>query len=384
MLSFEDIQSLTAEAWPCVSIYVPAEGGLAAGATGAIRLKNLLDEAARSLLARGVDRRGAEPVLAPVRPLADRPDAWPKRASGLALFLSPEGSRTVQLPQPPPELVAIGRHFHVKPLLPFLEGDGRFHLLALTARRARLLRGGRYWIQPLAAALPDGVAAVSGESDYQNTLQYNPIARPHDRGAAGVVKSHNFGEAPEELRKAQLIEYVRRVAAGVQEALKDETAPLVLAAEDELRGHYRKLNRCQQLLAEDLDLNPDALDGRALHDRAWPLVAPLFAAERERAAAQVRARLGTAEPDVAIKLDEIIAAARFGRVADLLVAADDALWGRFDEGHNAVLAHGTPTEDDEDLLNYAAIMTLTHGGRVFARPRAELPRQALAAAALRY
>jgi hypothetical protein len=110
----------------------------------------------------------------------------------------------------------------------------------------------------------------------------------------------------------------------------------------------------------------------------------LFEADLHDAEERIRARLGTAEPNVAIRLEEIVSAARFGRVDALLIASDEELWGRFDESSNTVTAHGRPEIDDEDLLNFAALWTLSNGGRVHALKRENLPRQVLAAAALRY
>ena len=98
---------------------------------------------------------------------------------------------------------------------------------------------------------------------------------------------------------------------------------------------------------------------------------------------RIKARLGTAEPTVAIRLEEILAAARDGRVDSLLIAADETIWGHFDEGRGIAAARGTPN-GEEDLLNLAAVMTLATGGTAFSLPRDKLPRSVPAAAALRY
>lgn len=110
---------------------------------------------------------------------------------------------------------------------------------------------------------------------------------------------------------------------------------------------------------------------------------PELDAELDGVLEQVDARLGAAEPTVAIRLEEILGAAVEGRVDAVVVAEDETLWGRFEPGYT-LAAHGKPGPDDEDLLNQAAILTLRNGGRAFAAPRERLPRQVPAAAVLRF
>lgn len=110
---------------------------------------------------------------------------------------------------------------------------------------------------------------------------------------------------------------------------------------------------------------------------------PGLRAELDGVLEQINARLGTAEPTVAIRLEEILGAATEGRVDTVVVAEDETLWGRFEPGQ-ALVAHGKPGPDDEDLLNQAALLTLRNGGRAFALPRERLPRQVPAAATLRF
>ena len=66
------------------------------------------------------------------------------------------------------------------------------------------------------------------------------------------------------------------------------------------------------------------------------------------------------------------------------MSGDEHLWGIFDEAEDRVVAHGSAAEDDIDLLDYAALMTLRNGGSVKVVDRAALPPPGLAAAILRY
>jgi hypothetical protein len=75
-------------------------------------------------------------------------------------------------------------------------------------------------------------------------------------------------------------------------------------------------------------------------------------------------------------------------VATVFLAEREHLWGSYAEDEDRIVAHGTPSPDDEDLLDRAAIETLLHGGRVELLPREALPRGpeagAVMAAVMRY
>ncbi len=82
--------------------------------------------------------------------------------------------------------------------------------------------------------------------------------------------------------------------------------------------------------------------------------------------------------------EEIVKAARYGRVDRLFLSDGDPLWGWFDERHDRIVAHRDPGPDDDDLLDYAAVMTLRQGGAVTLVDRTQLPPTGPAAAILRY
>jgi hypothetical protein len=378
------LESLPRDVWPALSIYLPTEKATTNGVASAVRLKNLLDEAKTRLAA--LEDAVPEParLLAPASELLDDDEFWRHRAHGLAIFLAPGFMRTVDLPFGVPELVVVGRHFHVRPLLPLNIGDVRFWLLAISAGRVSLFTGNRSGLAPVEVPeMPASVGEISGETDFQESSNFNPIARPHMRGSPGVVKSHNY-ESPEEVRKIQLVEYLRRVDNAVSRFLGSDPAALVVAAEPEIRGHFLGLASFPNLNSDSIDVNPFAVDAAHLHARAYELLRPGFETPREELKDQIMARLGTAMPTVTLKLEEVLSAAAFSRVAGLLVAEDAEVWGRYDADRGLLAPHGTPSADDEDLVNLAAVEALTHGAPVFTLPRAEMPHQAIAAATLRY
>jgi hypothetical protein len=344
------------------------------------RLRSLIQLAEDQLERRGMELRVRDVILDPLRQFAAGTDFARHRDPCLALFTRSEGApdgevsdagapnegasatgmTTIALPWTRPDEVIVGPDFHIKPLLPILALDRRFNILALSKSNVRLL-----------SATPFDWTAVPLDA-----LPIEAQAELDSRPAADTAST-------DEARMALIVADPRRIAIAVKTALGDDPAPIVLVADPHVAGHFAKHAQLRGLHPAVLHLNPFALTEAELHGKVVELMQPDLQSELDGVLEQVNARLGTAEPTVAIRLEEILAAAQEGRVDTVVVAEDEALWGRFEPGQRLV-AHGKPGPDDEDLLNQAAVLALRNGGRAFAVPRERLPRQAPAAAILRF
>ncbi|MBV9863290.1 MAG: hypothetical protein JO267_14215 [Alphaproteobacteria bacterium] len=384
MLLRTDIDELVAiESEPAVSLYLPTHVAGREIRQDPIRFKNLLGRAAEQL---AVGRRSPdlEALLTPARRLLDDEEFWRHQEHGLAVFLAPQFSRFHRLPIAPPQTCFVGSHFCIKPLLPLLDDAGPFWLLAISASRTRLYQGSRWTFADVAGLdLPQGVAEIRNESNYQETHKASPTGRPQ-RGPAGLARAQGFGDTPEELRKTELIELLHRIATAVDPVLKRQPAPVILAAHPEIQGNFRKIAKWKELQPQGLGENPDAMDEAELHRRAYALVEPHREEARRGALGHFESLLGTGNPKASTKAEEIIKAARWGRIDELFLGDAEPLWGRFDEAADRIVAHGSAGVGDEDLLDYAALMTLRQGGRVTLVDRALLPPDGPVAAILRY
>ncbi|MFE0752431.1 hypothetical protein ACFW16_00655 [Inquilinus sp. NPDC058860] len=302
---------------------------------------------------------------------------------GFALFLAEDRVETLPLGEAPPQdISAVGHRFLLRPILDRLGPGERFHILAMSAGGTRLLEATRdHWRDITPQDLPHSLSEVVAGTEVEITRQANQPGRGSAAGATSAAR-HSY-ESPAELHKTQLIDYIRHVVNAVRRRLAGDPAPVVLVAEPELAGQVRSAGDWPELLPDFVSRHPARLRDEELHAAALLLLP----SEDERAAPvldRIQARLGTAEATVAIKLEEILTAARDGRVDSLLIAADETIWGRFDDDGGGVTARGTRTGGEEDLLNLAAVMTLAAGGTALSLPRARLPRSVPAAAALRY
>ena len=265
--------------------------------------------------------------------------------------------------------------------MPILDDAGPFRLLAISSKHTRLYQGSRWnFAEVEGIDLPQGIGAIAGITQYENTR----YAAPTGRHTGGLDKAQSFGDAPEELRKSELLELLQRIAAKLDPHVAANPVPLILAAHPEIQGHFREIAAWRELQPEGITANPEAMRPDELHRRAYAMIAEKRKAARAEALERLNALLGSGNGKATTRPEEIVKSARYSRVDTLFVSSDEHLWGTFDEAQDRVMAHGSPAPGDIDLLDYAALMTLRQGGQVRLVGRAELPPPARAAAILRY
>jgi len=358
MLNNDILEQIIEPTEHAVSVYLPLNPEQRDIRMQEARLREALRGIEQKLERRGLSEERRAPLLAPFREAFAGLDIAQHREPALAMFLGAEGLRSIPLPVEVPFRVTAGQYADIRPLLPILAQHRRFWLLAFSTGRTRLF-----------AVTPFSCDEV-------------PLAL--EKSASEMVEPDSGAERDEGFAAAALSDEIQRVEKAVKARIGTDPAPLLLAAEPRVNGYFRKLAALPQLQAEGLQLNPHAFSPMELKKRALEIMRPALESECRGVLEQIDARLGTAESTVAIRLEEIMTAAAEGRVDAVVVADDENLWGRFLPGEGLVHAHGSPSGEDEDLLNQTAIMALRNGGRAFALPRAQIPRTAAAAALFRF
>jgi hypothetical protein len=384
MLLRNDLDELLAyDQYPAVSVYLPSHPAGREVRQDAIRLRNLLSTAAKRLGAAGKRAPDVDALLQSARKLVDDEEFWRYQEQGLAVFIGPGFERVHKLPIAVPEELAISNHFCIKPLLPLIDPAGSFWLLALSAGRTRLYQGSRWTFAEVTSLdLPQGISEIWGETEYEEAHKASPTGR-NLRASGGIANAQAFGETPGELHKAQLIELLHRIIAALNPVIKRQPAPVILAAEPKIQGNFRYLAKWKELLPEGVLEFPNAMPIEELHRKACAVFAPLEEQTRAEALDRLQTLLGNGGK-ATTQAEEIVKAARFGRIDRLFLCDGQPLWGFFDERGDRVVAHRDPIEGDDDLLDYAALMTLRQGGNVTLVDRTQLPPAGPAAAILRY
>src|SRR5204863_7857202 len=319
-------QLLAFDKSPAISIYLPTHPVGREVRQDAIRLRNLLSEAAKRLAS--CDMRGPkiDTLLRPARRLVDDEEFWRHQEQGLAIFLGTGFERIHKVPVAVPEELTIASHFCIKPLLRLLDGAGSFWVLTVSAARTRLYQGSHWTFAEVTGLdLPQGLAEIWGETEYQEAHKATPMGRPQ-RGPAGLSKAQALGEAPEELHKTQLIELLRRIAAAVEPIIKRQPTPVILAAEPKIHGHFRELAKWKELLPEGILEFPDAMPAEELHRKACAVFAPLEERTRADALDRLQSLLGNGGK-ATTQAEEIVRAARYGRGDRLFLCDGQPLWG---------------------------------------------------------
>ncbi len=369
----------------CVSIYMSTHRAGRGIQQDPIRLKNLLGEAEEALTLSGLRTPEAQELLEPAEKLLQGSLFWQRQSDGLALFLSPGVFRYYRLPFDFEELVVVTDRFHIKPLLPLLSGDGQFYVLALSQNEVRLLQGTRYRVSEVAVeGVPESLAEALRYNDPEKRLQFHTSTRtPGGKGQRPAI-FHGHGVASADDPKDYISRYFHQVDEGLQDLLRDERAPLVLAGVDYLHPIYKEANTYPYLVDEGIEGNPEELRAEELHKRAWAVVQPYFQKAQEEAAAQYRQLAGAGSEQASSDLKEVVPAAYHGRVEVLFVAVGTHQWGTFDPDTDAVRLHEKAEPGDEDLLDFVAVQTLANRGSVYAIEPEKVPDGALLAAVFRY
>jgi hypothetical protein len=369
----------------CVSLYMPTHPEGPEVQQDPIRLKNLLAEAERRLLAAGMRTPDVQALLAPAAELVAPHNFWQRQGEALAIFLAPNLFRDYRLPFGAKELLITGNHFHLKPLLPFLRPDGVFYILALSQNRVRLLQATRHTVAEVDLAnVPRNLADALRYDDKEKQTQIYAAMRAAS-GPGGERRLVLMGRGADTVDpKSDILRYFHQIDEGLREWLGPSQAPLVLAGVEYLLPIYHEANSYPHLLDAGLQGNPDELRPEELHARAWDNVRPVIVQVREHAVERFRQLHGAGTARASIVVEEVAAAAAFGRVETLFVDIDAQRWGRFDAATGSAEAHDVPEAGDEDLLDLAAVQTYLNGGAVYALTRDRMPIAVEVAAIYRY
>jgi hypothetical protein len=341
-----------------------------------IRLKNLVRQAEEKLLAMGLSGQDAKELMQPIHEL-DTYDFWQHQSDGLAIFLSPNQLHYYCLPIAFPELTVVGDRFHLKPLLQLMSGDGMFSVLALSQNQVRLFQGTRYHLDEVELTdVPTNIAAALQYDDPEKSLQAHTGS---SQGKSGIFHGQGAGN---EDHKNDLLSYFRQVDSGLESFLKNQQAPLIFAGVDYLLPIYHEANTYSHLLPNGISGNPETLTLAELHTQAWQIAQPYFDLAKGSTISHYEELKGSEK--TANTIEKVVPAAYFQRVETLFVPIDKTVWGIFDPEGNSIQIHAQQETGDEDLLDLAALHTLTNGGTVYAVEQGDVPEHKAIAAILRY
>ncbi|NJN08246.1 MAG: hypothetical protein HC815_09705 [Richelia sp. RM1_1_1] len=384
LLSIDELKSLvTIPEDICVSIYLPTVKLGVETQQNPIRFKNLLRTAEEQLINRGIRPQDAKDLLKPAQRI-DEYEFWQHQSDGLAIFISKNLFSYYCLPVDFPELVIVSDRFHLKPLLPLLTGDGQFYILALSQNQVKLFQGTRYSVSEIELEnVPQGIAEALKYDDAEQQLQFHTGTSPGSGNSGGERAAifHGQGGGNDE-QKDDILRYFRQVDKGLQELLKNQQLPLILAGVEYLFPIYQEANNYINLIDEGITGNSEHLTAEELHSSAWKIIQPYFEQSQQTAANRYQELVGTGQ--TSNNIEEIVAAAYYQRIDTLFVGTSVQQWGSFNPESNQVELHSQQEIGDEDLMDFAAIHTLFNSGTVYAVSPEFVPGNTPLAAVFRY
>jgi hypothetical protein len=377
---------LNAPSGPRVSLTMPTDRSGRGKRECPIRFRNLVAEAETRLMDLGMRRPDARAMLAPLHSRMDDAMFWAHQSDGLAMFVAKDFFQSWRLPITFDECVCASRErFHLRPLLPALQGNGAF-LLAVSLKTIQFFGGNRYGLSPLAPqGLPKALTDALDVNEYEEMLKIERFGRAGVRAEnshAGF--QHDQDGAGQEYKKGEgILPFFRRLNDGLDNFFKSETAPLVFAGVDYLFPLFRQACSYRNLIDQPVEGNPEGWNEKELHARAWPVVEPYFTRQLQPALEKYgnQAAHGMGSADLAA----IITAAHEGRVDTLFVARGKSCWGRVDETTGVTVLGNRPTDSQaEDLVDHAVTQTLMQNGTVYQVDESQLPAGDYAAAIFRF
>ncbi len=354
----------------CISIFIPTRrsGQEVKEMLDQKELKNHVQDIQQKLENLQLKPREIEELLQPVKDLLEDTGFWTQQYEGLAIFRNHDRFEYYSLPVSFESFNYVADHFYPMPLIPYLNEEGRFYLLALSLGEVKLYEGTAHRIKDLELdeLLPDRLEEVVGFDIKEKQLQYR--AGIDEKGRANF---HGHGLSSEEFDKIEALKFFRAVNDGVMQYLHDKKAPLILATVDYLVPIYKEANDYKYLQEDFIPGNPEHEDPKNLHKKGMEIIKGFFEKDRKEKAGMFEEMLSNKK--ASYKEEEIVPAAINQRIDTLFVKKGEALWGMYNKESDRIMVREVQTEYSPCLLNMAAMHTLLNSGNVFLMESDEMP-----------
>lgn len=380
ILKIESVANLVHATGPCVTLLLPPYRPGASGEAPATLLKTLLREAENKLTARNVPETEIADLLEPLRQLSHEEDSLSGSGFPRVIFRSPGLLHQFELPVAPPDarVCVVGGCFWLRPILNSLALPGHVYVLEINKEAVELLTCGFTGVAT--ADLPKGTPKTMDEALQLDAPDHDLRDRSASGPSTGAMTGVSFGTGTgREDHRVYLRDFYLAVNRGINELLRWNQAPLILAGVDEDVVVYRSINSYPRLLEQSIHGSPGgSMTTSQVLRNAHEIALADIQQRASRELADSRERLGPAR--LSIHLAQILQAAVEGRVSDLYLDENAERIGDFD----GRMFGGATNWHAEELLNVAAVETLLRSGFVYSLPTHMMGDPSVAVAAFRY
>lgn len=355
---------------PCVSIFIPTEraGKEVLQEESKLRLKSEWKKVSERLKAMNLGQEKIDKLGKPVEDLLGDKDFWRHQSDGLAIFLADGFFENHTLPVNFETFSYVADHFYIKPLVPMLNRDSRFYLLALQLDKVKLYEATQYSIGEVKvddlvpSQLEDRVGYDYEDKDRKHKTQNN---------LAGSSTVHGYSPATWD-RKNEILRFFRAVDKGIYKVLNDEKVPLVVACQDSYFPIYKEASRYKHLYQQVVPGNPEAdYDNMfELHAGALEVLEPHLRKQLDEKVEQ----FNNLNPErTSSSPSDIFPAIYEGKVDTLFLQNREDLWGNYNEKMSSVQIDDESTSANLSLMNLAAMKVVEQGGKVYLLEKEFMP-----------
>ena len=375
---------LEAPATPAISIYMPVRG--------IARDPYKLGSHLQGLVRQAQEMAGgqADELFGALDDLTGAQGPWQHEMEGLAVFLAPGFAQIEWLGFDPQSFVDVSDRFNLRPLLPALEPQQEFLILAVDPERTRLFRANRFDHAPVEdEAFSETLDDITRKTQMPANVGFHPSGPSPSTGGAPSPKYHAQGDSAPDYKQIELDAFIGQLSNAVDHHLSGSHAPLVVVSDPNLLGMCRDHLNYPYLEKEGVAKNPSGLDAEKIRSEAFECVHDKLDATREDAFARLAALVGREEENASTDPEDVVAGAQHARVDTAFVDPAEPLWGKVREMEGGLDVRVSGDADrgpgEVDLVSVAIAGTLSNGGQVFQVARSDMPRgEAPLGAVMRY
>lgn len=352
--------------FPSLSIFIPTHrrGQETKAGVDRTRLKNALQKAERMLDKGGMSENERTEFLESAWKLVDQnPTFWSYLKDGLCLFKNGDVFEYFILPVEFEEQVKLSDTFYLRPVLPYLHGEGRFFLLSLELNNVQLFEGSDRTLDEIDL----GANVNTGMDDFLDEYELRQDSLQARSSGVGPRVFHGHGGKKDE-KKIEIRSFLREIDQAVMAVLYNETVPLIIAGVDYVNSMYRDVSRYGHIAKGHISGSPKGMNENELCDKAVEISNEVFRVDLDALKSQFQAL--EVHKRAATDVKEILQSARQGRVERLMVNKNAEVKGYFDEENFEVVLDD---DSDHDILNMSAVQTFLKDGLIYDLSGEDMP-----------
>lgn len=335
---------------PCVSIYLPTHRNAPENKQDRIRFKNLLSQAEKEIADKFAVKNPSQ-FMKEAEELYQDLMFWTHAGDGLALLIDEEETRILKLEGKIPERLVVGERFHLLPLLNYYEFMNESYILDISKDRFKLYYGSR-----------EGIEAIDTPEVAQNFQDlFDDWDIQDDHHHSGRVANYQGHQSKPEINEKETQKYLRYVAKGLGNLLKDSDLPLLVFGTTEVLSLFKEYSKGDLEIYRQIDKPLASLQINEIYDKLKEILLPRYEKEIESYLEDLNTEIakdrGTDNESLVLR------EAPTGRIDSLFIASD---MGGLIEEETDKLVQNVLTTDGRVVLIDEAITPFPMGlGAIF-------------------